>query len=87
MRLTSVCFWIILDLIETGDNDDVTLDDVLNENKEKNLTQHEIDHFRSQNAVNSLFLKKQGKRRIWKPDRFSTSRRVKIAESFDQLIG
>ena len=77
----------IIDLMETGENEDMTLQDVLKEHHETQLTPQEVTHFRGQNTVISLFLKKQGKRKIWKADRFTTSRRVKIAESFDQLIG
>ena len=50
------------------------------------LNESELEKFRSHSKKVSLFLKKLGKRRIWKPDRFVSSRRVKIAESYDQLI-
>lgn len=72
--------------MEIGENEDVTLQDVLEENQDR-LTQKEVSSFKGENTTISLFLKKQGKRKIWKPDRFAASRRVKIAESFDQLIG
>ncbi|CAI2360733.1 unnamed protein product [Moneuplotes crassus] len=76
-----------IDLMEIGERDDITLQDMINEHQETKLTSQEINHFKGENRVISLFLKKQGRRKLWKPDRFATSRRVKIAESFDQLIG
>ncbi len=73
--------------MEIGESDDITLQDVINEHQDTKLSAKEINSFKGENRIISLFLKKQGRRKIWKPDRFAASRRVKIAESFDQLIG
>lgn len=51
------------------------------------LNNNELEKFRSHSKTVSLFLKKLGRRQIWKPNRFQPSRKVKIAESYDQLIG
>ena len=42
--------------------------------------------FKDFNTKATLFLKKIGMKKVWMPDKYKTSRKVKIAESYNELI-
>jgi hypothetical protein len=46
----------------------------------------ELKKLKEFNVKSTLFLKKLGLRKLWMPDKYRISRKVKIAESFNELV-
>ncbi|CDW88427.1 UNKNOWN [Stylonychia lemnae] len=57
------------------------------QDKEQQMDNETLDKYITDNKKNSLFIARYAKRRqLWKPEKFKYSRKVKIAENYDQLL-
>ena len=56
------------------------------QNYDNFLKKSELDKFRESNIRSTLFWRKIGNRSMWKPDKYKGSRKVKVAETFEELL-
>ena len=45
-----------------------------------------LKKFKASNINSTLFIKKLGRRKLWQPNKYKKSRKIKVAESFNELI-
>ena len=83
-----------MDLVKIGDAQHLLkVAEIMHERKKREkdnyvnfLNPVSLRKFRENSEKGTIFLSRLGKRKLWKGDKFVISRKVKIAESFEELI-
>ena len=83
-----------MDLVKIGDTQNLLkVAEILRERKKRDkdnyvnfLNPVSLRKFRENSERGTIFLSRLGKRKLWKGDKFVISRKVKIAESYEELI-
>ena len=82
----------LVELVNIDEDEGMNMQQLMQEIDERNqqdydnfMKKSEVDRFRESNVKSTLFWRKIG-RKLWRPDKYKGSRKVKIAETFEELI-
>lgn len=82
-----------IELINIDEIDDLDMQQLMteqqnrqNQNYENFLKESELKKFKASSVQATLFLKKLGHKKLWRPDKYKGSRKVKVAETFEELV-